>query len=233
MKQLTATVIPVKIINKLNANSLAKRPKVWKYTKGYARQFKDLLTTHLVVEQSCRCAYCGFRLRGDKHHRDHIAPQEKYPEYIFEPSNIVLACYTCDSDYKRTTDTIETQGTEYGNCSFKIVHPYFDDPTQHIRFVSGNDGILITTVSNSAKGTFTIDLFKLASSDHTIQRAKDAEWDSDVEHLDPSGQVAVLQLLQTPLRMNTNRLSALAHGQAGATPTMVQTVSFPKFTPQP
>lgn len=58
----------------------------------------------------------------------------------------------------------------YSNCTFKIIHPYFDDPIQHYEWTKGKFKILVSGISN--KGKFSICLFELDSEAHTLARAK-------------------------------------------------------------
>lgn len=60
--------------------------------------------------------------------------------------------------------------TNYNNCTFKIVHPYFDNPDLHYSWSKGKYKILISHISN--KGEKSIELFGLDSEAHTMARAK-------------------------------------------------------------
>lgn len=142
MKKLTPATIEPALLAKLHAKSPALQQKTWDYSSGRARAFKDAITEQMLVIQSVRCAYCGSRLHGTRHHRDHIAPKESHPEFTFLPENLVLACYTCNSDYKRAADTIITKSKIYAYCTFSIIHPHFDEPSDHIQFVGGIVGCI-------------------------------------------------------------------------------------------
>jgi uncharacterized protein (TIGR02646 family) len=183
MKKLNPATIAPALLAKLHAKSPALQQKSWDYSGGRPRAFKDAITAQMLVIQSTRCAYCGARLHGTKHHRDHIAPKESHPEFTFLPENLVLACYTCNSDYKLAVDTIVTKDAVYANCTFSIVHPHFDQPGDHIQFVGGVGGLLIQVVSGSTKGRATVDLFHLDSPERTKQRIMDAAFESDLDYL--------------------------------------------------
>lgn len=183
MKKLTAATVDALVLSKLHAKSAELQAKTWNYTSGYARRFKDAITSQMSTAQSNRCAYCGSRLLGDEHHRDHIAPKESHPEFTFIPSNLVLACYYCNSECKGTTDTISTKSADYSNCSFSIIHPIFDEPSDHIQFTGGENEILVRVVAGSTKGPATVTMFHLDSPELTKQRAKDALLDNDLDHL--------------------------------------------------
>lgn len=183
MKKLKPAKIEAKLLKTLQKKSGKLQQKFWDYTSGLSRTFKDAITAQMTLIQSMRCAYCGLRLYGTKHHRDHIAPKESYPRFTFIPANLVLACYHCNTDCKGTTDTVMTKDKTYEKCVFSIVHPHFDDPKEHLTFVGGKNAILIQVVKASAKGTATVALFHLDSPEMTKQRAKDVLVDTDLEHL--------------------------------------------------
>lgn len=204
MKKLNPATIAPALLTKLQAKSPALQQKSWDYSKGYPRAFKDALTAQMLVIQSTRCAYCGSRLHGSKHHRDHIAPKESHPEFTFFPENLVLACYTCNSDYKLAADTIATKDAEYAKCTFTIVHPHFDEPSKHIEFISDVGGLLIQVVDGSTKGRATIDMFHLDSPERSKQRIMDAAISSDVEFLGekwkPGFEAALMANIKMKLR---------------------------------
>jgi len=183
MKKLTPAKIEVELLEKLQKKTPKKQQQSWDYTSGHSRAFKDAITAQMILIQSTRCAYCGSRLHGSKHHRDHIAPKESHPEFTFVPSNLVLACYHCNTDCKGATDTVSVKDTDYLKCLFTIVHPHFDEPSHHLEFVGGINSILIQVVNGSSKGKTTVGLFHLDSPEMTKQRAKDAMFDDDLEHL--------------------------------------------------
>ena len=56
-------------------------------------------------------------------------------------------------------------------CTFKIVHPYFDDPKEHYKWVQSKQCILIQSNNNSEKAKTSIRLFGLDSIYHSEERA--------------------------------------------------------------
>lgn len=155
----------------------------WKSGKQAAKSFKAEMTRLMLVEQSRRCAYCGSRLFEKHPHRDHIAPKEKYARWTFWPENLVLACFACNTDLKKSFDPVVAVGRTYRQTKFSIVHPFLDDPVEHLGFAADDLKVLISSANSSAKGKQTIELFDLASADRAKQRAKDAIFDDDVGHL--------------------------------------------------
>ncbi|MFT9349563.1 MAG: retron system putative HNH endonuclease [Gluconobacter japonicus] len=185
MKKLSPAIIAPTLLGRLLALSPVDRSKAWDRNLKDAKLFKEDIDIHLKVEQSERCAYCGSRFMSTAWHRDHIAPKGRryYPEWTFEPLNLVLACYDCNSGWKNQQDTIATRAVDYQNCTFTIVHPYFDDPKNHLAYTGHRLSILISSVNGSTKGDTTIKMFDLASPNRTKQRMKDAILDKDLDYL--------------------------------------------------
>jgi uncharacterized protein (TIGR02646 family) len=186
MIKLTPATIDAALLLKLHVKTPEKQRSMWDYTRGYARTFKDEITTQMATIQNRRCAYCGSKLSGDELTRDHIAPKEHYPQFTFFPANLVLACTFCNTECKKATDTVTVRDAVYENCTFLIIHPQLDEPTDHITFVGGVDKILIKVLNGSPKGRETVRIFRLASPDRTKRRAEDAataKEEQDIAHM--------------------------------------------------
>lgn len=135
--------------------------------------YKNRIKNYLQREQNNCCAYCGIGLDAfDNSHRDHIAPKSLHPQFIFRPDNIILACPRCNGlNKKNNADTINNPiNRRYRHCDFNIVHPYFDNPSDHIYYIGHNQGVLIQYVTH--KGRKTIELFELDSVYFTETRAQ-------------------------------------------------------------
>lgn len=193
----------VKALTKYARTTKAKDP--WTGGTKLTKSFKATLTTLLLVEQSKRCAYCGGRLNEKKPHRDHIAPKEKYRKWMFWPENLVLACFACNTELKGTFNPIVKEGKNYRDTEFSIVHPYLDNPADHIEYAAKGLSILIKEVDSSPKGEESIRLFRLTDPERAKQRAKDKLHDEDTEHLYGDFRLlyeaAVEQINNTRLRL--------------------------------
>ncbi|WP_144290172.1 HNH endonuclease [Ideonella sp. A 288] len=184
MKKLTAPNFDwrdIKSLSKYARTTKSKTP--WTGGTKLSKAFKKKFTELLLIEQSKRCAYCGCRLFEKRPHRDHIAPKEKYQEWMFWPENLVLACFACNTDLKATYDPVVKRSKSYRRNEFSIVHPYLDDPVLHVDYLADGLNILIGPVGNSAKGLKTIQLFDLSNPERAKQRAKDLVFDDDAQHL--------------------------------------------------
>ena len=185
MKKLDLPAFDTETIRFLRSK-LADTPtaqKLWKRSDGKYKQFKKNVTDTMKVLQSNRCAYCGARLHEKRPHRDHIAPKSPHFKWTFWPMNLVLACYCCNVDCKGEVDTVDVVAPSYRRSTFNIVHPFLDDPAEHLNFGLDEKAILVSAKNGSPKGDRTIELFNLMDPERAKQRAKDLMFDEDVDHL--------------------------------------------------
>lgn len=154
--------------------------KKWDKSDDKMKSLKDSIRKQLKLNQNGKCAYCGLTLeRTSNSEIEHIAPKGKlrngkvlYPEFMFTEKNLAFACHYCNSILKKGTfDTIDSKNNDYDKCTFKIVHPYFDNPDEHYSWVHVKDGILIK--AKSLKATISIELFKLDTIEQSEARAEE------------------------------------------------------------
>lgn len=136
------------------------------------KTIKSEIRYRLLRNQSSICAYCGLDLGGTSEGQiEHIAPKAKYPHFTFEKDNLAMACHFCNGFSKKGNhDTISLSSPNYSSCSFKLVHPYFDDPRDHYGWLSEQKKIIIQ--SKSAKGFYSIKMLKLDDPRMTELRGK-------------------------------------------------------------
>ena len=79
-------------------------------------------------------------------HREHIASQSSYPNYIFHPENLVLACYDCN-DFKGKSNTIANDAEDYETTTFLILHPYRDNYGDYIVAFYENGGLWFEVIN--------------------------------------------------------------------------------------
>ncbi|HIE5389750.1 TPA: HNH endonuclease [Enterobacter cancerogenus] len=171
-----------KLINALIRSNLG-HTEIWDgsiKSLGLIRKERDELKNN-IKEQLFRlqdgfCPYCGFKFSyrvgeaGVRNiQREHIAPKSSYKKYTFTTRNLVLACSICNgSDYKSNCDTIDNIGNTYSTCNFKIIHPYLDKRSEHLK-LDANTGIY-ELIAGKPKGKFTVDLFGLNERFHVESR---------------------------------------------------------------
>jgi len=135
---------------------------------------KKTIKTRLEGIQGRFCVYCGwsFELVGSPE-RDHIAPKSVPANlgFLFTPANLVLACHECNGPIRKgRRNVVSNWSANYEDCSFSIVHPYFDDIADHVLFELKTGGLAVKAVSE--KGRQTIEMFELDGVLQTMLRAK-------------------------------------------------------------
>lgn len=136
------------------------------------RDIKDEIINQLTPIQNNYCAFCGLNLSlAHKIHREHIAPQYKHPDYIFEPKNLVLSCNFCN-EYKMKKRTVIAPYTgTYGTEQFMILHPHRDDYSTRLSCdFSKNELVFKIIDPDSGKTQATIECVGLAAPHLMSQR---------------------------------------------------------------
>lgn len=154
---------------------IAKKPWNGKWNDVDISDIKEKLKGQLVAVQN-QCAYCGLPFKGDKDKQlEHIAPKANYrqPQFTFTLQNLVLSCGYCNNlMVKGTRQTIVPPvNRKYLRCTFYIVHPYFDDPVDHFKWVDWGTTVLIQVANDSGKARNSIRMFKLDSLEMSELRA--------------------------------------------------------------
>ena len=161
-------------------------PGGWTRDEPCVSSFKDEIKGKLIANQNGKCAYCGLPLSSRNPEIDHIAPKggSKRPyhtECTFLPINLVYACHHCNSSgCKGQNDTVESKNgtTNYRRWSFKIVHPYLDDPTEYFEFGENENVLSLPKRDADAvkkqKAKYTIDMFGLDTEPILTELAKHA-----------------------------------------------------------
>jgi uncharacterized protein (TIGR02646 family) len=142
------------------------------------KAIKNEIHRQLLTIQNNNCCYCGLKVNeGGRAEVDHIAKKggkkrPAYTDFIFTPKNLAISCQYCNSSSKKGQEDVLDHAdlTNYGNCTFKIVHPYNDIPQKHFNWTKGKFKILIS--GSSKEGKYSISLFELDSEAHTLARAK-------------------------------------------------------------
>lgn len=154
------------------------------YGSGVKRnELKSHIRKELKDNQGDYCAFCGLNLKTRVAQIEHIAPKGVglYPEFMFEPKNLILACSLCNGfDKKKNYNTIIVYNKVYNKCEFKIIHPYFDNPDDHYEYIKDPDTNLNVIIRpkvvhgiESLKAINSIDLFDLKSPDMVSARAEE------------------------------------------------------------
>lgn len=161
------------VLDELEAVDNASKKAEWSRQTNTVKAFKKAVMDHGLDVQDHKCAWCEARVGEQVRrtpHRDHIAPKELYGKWTFLPINIVVACEACNGfAVKCAVDTVKAEADNYEDCEFRIVHPYLDDPDEHIDFVQEDKRVLMVGLTD--KGSWTITNMKLDGTSATVRRA--------------------------------------------------------------
>ena len=178
LKEIVITDSVQKAVEKYNV------PGGWTENDEAIVSFKAEIKQKLLLNQRGKCAYCGLPLANRNPEIDHIAPKggkirAYHPECTFLPINLVYACHHCNSPMcKGQSDTVESKNksADYREWSFKLVHPYLDDPAEYFQFDAS--GCIMSLPNRNAderkrrKAQFTIDMFGLNTEPVLMELAK-------------------------------------------------------------
>lgn len=159
--------------NSLDALPEGDRSAAWNDKQNrHVQRFKRIVASHAALVQEGRCAWCNLLTGVDVRRspeRDHIAPKARYPRWTFVAQNVLMACESCNGPrIKGQRDPVEIAADEYESTTFLIVHPYRDDPADHLVY---NGPALLFVTGLTPKGIAKIDFFKLDSPALAIVRA--------------------------------------------------------------
>lgn len=131
--------------------------------------------------QQHQCAFCGFIIGNIADRRawsvDHFAPKgaKHYPQWTFEPLNLVVTCHVCNSVFKNEYDSVATVTPNYANCTFSLVHPYVDSVDSHlVSTYSGGRQQVGAPLGRTTKGRDTIRIFRLNNPNYIAAINKQA-----------------------------------------------------------
>ena len=150
-------------IDDLMANRGSKKGiELWEETgvDDVLKKTKDSIRWHLLNVQKVRCAYCECILGFGIAQIEHFAPKWKYPEYLYEPLNLVCSCSDCNSLPKKGKRITIKGGAKnnYADNEFKYVHPFLDDVDKEIKYRT-LFRIRIDYEHCTEKGKATVDMF--------------------------------------------------------------------------
>lgn len=151
--------------------------------KKLIAKFKDDIKNHYYDGQLRRCCYCSAELQHHKgtYDAEHIMDQHGYPQFMFDFSNLAVACKLCNRG-KHTdevvADKVSTTSVPCSSEHYIIVHPHLDEWQEHLEFDRWNR---IISKADSSKGKATIKTCKIYHlnsarlADHFLMGRKKAE----------------------------------------------------------
>lgn len=122
------------LINRYQADA-DKDSKYWGHDD--VTPVRKEIKNHYIKEQQHLCCYCGIpdpSNHGSDWDVEHVVPQQSRPDFMFTQENLAVACKECNSFKSAKETLVDPSASSYPSASdaFLIVHPHFDDWTDHI-----------------------------------------------------------------------------------------------------
>lgn len=152
--------------------------KIWNSTSGEIVKIRKYIRDHYLKEQNFCCAYC--RIEKKESHGmtwdiEHILSKSEFPEFLFEPENLAVACKECNTP-KDNHNILVALGKpkEFPRDKFEytIIHPHFDIYSEHFEIIIIK-GKRSYRLLNNQKARSTYIFCNLSRFDYQY-----AEWDA-------------------------------------------------------
>ncbi|WP_130854979.1 retron system putative HNH endonuclease [Olivibacter jilunii] len=142
-----------------------------------SKRVKNEISKKLSYNQRGKCAYCERYLFGLGHEIDHFAHKALYPRFTFVTVNLYYSCSSCNSTARKGQKaTVLNLQQYYKDCTFLIVHPFFNNPDDEIKFID-EDKVVFDRTQSTELGRNTIDFFKWDDFESTTIRARTLMFD--------------------------------------------------------
>lgn len=171
------------LVSRYNADS-DKAPAYW--GEKEVTPVRHEIKAHYIREQQHLCCYCGIpdpATHGLDWDVEHVAPQKRYPQFLFTEVNLGVACRECNGHKNAKETLVDPLVSAYPSTSdaFLVVHPHFDEWSDHIL----RDHL--TYASFTDKGIWTIKECRLNRFDERViglpYAISDTRYESEVRRL--------------------------------------------------
>lgn len=129
--------------------------------KNLVDKFRREAKDHYLWHQCGRCCYCSMELQPNARVFDveHILDKSGFPEFMFHPENLAVACVICNTHKSSKTvlsdDSVRPLSIPTNSADYKILHPHLDEWNHYLYF---DDIGRILPVEGSTKGPDTISI---------------------------------------------------------------------------
>jgi 5-methylcytosine-specific restriction endonuclease McrA len=131
------------------AAPIGSKPERWRH---------DQIVQRLRSETCEKCAYCEAIIEDVSYpHVEHILPKTRMPEQVYSWQNLTRACEVCN-----------TKKGNYHNPIAPLLHPYDDDPSEHLDF----HGPIVSWRLGSIAGERTVKRLDLSRPALVVERAR-------------------------------------------------------------
>jgi len=201
MIKLTKTTIPAKLQASSAAWTIEYADSVANDTRPRPARYRDAAIKDAIVVETCgKCAYCESKIRHITFgHIEHILPRAARPDLVVEWPNLTLACDRCNNEK-----------SDYYDVAAPLVHPYEDDPREHVVFLGP-----VAASTGTQLGYRTVRILNLNRDDLFDRRREALQTLGDLielYHAQPDGP-----LKRAVLREVRERITETAEYSAAAT----------------
>ena len=147
--------------------------KIWE--NKLVSPFKKKVKAYYLELEKEQCCYCKKNFTGEFKmviDIEHILPKGKqeFKNLMFTLSNLNVACKRCNMTIKGTrvefvTDVDKVASDHENSKYYKFIHPNVDNYFEHLKYhsvIENNHKVIkYQIVSNSLKGQYTYDFFRL------------------------------------------------------------------------
>lgn len=179
-----------RLIKKLRRKDNGLNGDSW---KNIHKSVKNELSKKLLFNHSPRCVYCERYFIAERSEIDHFAHKARYPQFTFITPNLYYSCNFCNSSNRKgqKQTIIGTVNAKYNLCNFLILHPYFDNPDDEIKF-KDRERVDFDWNNCTIKGKETIKFWKWDDTPMTLLRAQN----SLINRLNPLTSDNEIKLIQ-------------------------------------
>jgi len=98
---------------------------------------KSTIKGFYILAQQHHCCYCNSELlteHGRAWDVEHIIPRSSHPIFLFTPRNLAVSCIDCNGRKRDKNVLVTDRRSRYpeDGSFFKIIHPHFDEYSDHI-----------------------------------------------------------------------------------------------------
>lgn len=125
-----------------------KSYKIWNDTKNVdINLFRKDARNHYLDQQKSACFYCKifiFSKNGLHWQVEHILPKSLFPQFLFEPLNLIVICPDCNREkdaqnpHVAGNNALSQKTYPSKSTRFKIIHPFYDNYEEHIHKIPAN-----------------------------------------------------------------------------------------------
>lgn len=165
--------------NAAQVTILANNPPVTgdDWSNAVYNSIKTSIKEYHSIMQEDTCCYCQVNLRhgGYGEPIEHIVPKKDRPQWMFEPRNLALSCYPCNTK-KNADNTLSDTGLHSINYpanldGFIIYHPHYGNYSTHIAIFHQ---FFLRPIDEIGRQTFeTCDLYRIELA---LTKAKQKDW---------------------------------------------------------